>query len=82
MAHWAKFQPIPDSHVVGPKARGGKDSRQEFLPSRHALSKLTKGNPFDRSAGMFAKRTPSGADAPGTYDDIEKMGITGINLKG
>lgn len=81
MAHWAKFQPIPDNAVVGPKARVGKNSREEFLPSRHALAKLTEGNPADRSALMYAKRTPSGASAPNTYDDIMRMGITGINLK-
>jgi hypothetical protein len=81
MAHWAKFQPIPDNHVVGPKSAGGKGSRQEFLPSRHALSKLTKGSPADRTWGAYAKATPSGAGAPSTYDDIMKMGQTGIDLK-
>lgn len=74
----AKFKigaPIRSSFV------GGKGSRQEFLPSPHALAKLTKGDPFQRSMGMFAKRTPSGASAPDTYEDIRLMGEKGIDLK-
>lgn len=58
-----------------------KRSRQEFLPSRHALDKLTKGNPAERTFGMYGKRTPVGAGAPATYDDIQHMGELGIDLK-
>lgn len=60
---------------------GGKGSRQEFLPSPHALAKLTKGDPFQRSMGMFAKRTPSGLGAPSKYADIQAMGELGVDLK-
>lgn len=66
-------QPIPKNHVVG--ATG----RQEFLPHRFALAKLTKGDPFQRSIGMYAKATPSGAGAPGNYADIQAMGEKGID---
>lgn len=30
--------------------------------------------------GMFAKATPSGAGAPGSYSDIEAMGEKGIDV--
>lgn len=53
----------------------GKGSRQEFLPSRFALTKLAQGSPAERSTNEFARRTPSGASAPGTYNDIMAMGI-------
>ena len=58
-----------------------KRSRQEYLPSRHALASLTKGSPAERTFGMYAKRTPSGAGAPATYADIQHMGELGIDLK-
>lgn len=60
---------IPKNHM--PK---GKGSRQEFLPSRFALTKLAHGNPAERSANEYARRTPSGASAPNTYNDIMMMG--------
>lgn len=68
-------QKISKFHV--PKA----SSRQEFLPSRHALSKLTKGAPADRTFSDYAKATPSGANAPQRYADIQLMGELGIDLK-
>lgn len=58
----------------------GKGSRQEILPSRHALSKLTGGSPADRTMSMYAKATPSGAGALSTYADIEAMGTKGIKI--
>jgi len=57
-----------------PRVTVGKGSRQEFLPSRHALNTLTKGTPFQRSAGWYAKLTPSGLGAPSTYAAIQQMG--------
>jgi len=69
-------QRIPPNHV--PK---GKGSRQEFLPSRFALDKLTGGTPAERTINEYARRTPSGAAAPARYQDIEEMGQKGIDLK-
>lgn len=68
-------QKIPKDHM--PK---GKHSRQEFLPSRYALSKITGGSPADRTLNEYARRTPSGAGAPATYQDIEDMGESGIKI--
>jgi hypothetical protein len=59
----------------------GKNSRQEFLPSRHALDSLTKGDNIQRSFGMYAKRTPSGLGAPRTYAEIQAMGVPKRNPK-
>jgi hypothetical protein len=59
----------------------GKNSRQEFLPNRHALSKLTNGTPWERNTLNYAKATPSGASAPGKYHDIMMMGVLGIDGK-
>lgn len=59
----------------------GKGSRQEMLPSRHALSKLTGGSPADRTFNMYAKATPSGAGALDTYADIEAMGTKGAKIE-
>lgn len=52
-----------------------KGSVEQRLPSRHALDTLTKGNPAQRSVQMYAKLTPSGASAPGTYADILHAGL-------
>jgi hypothetical protein len=51
----------------------GKGGKQEMLPSRHAVSELVGGSPVQRSLGNYAKMTPSGAGAPGTYQDIQDM---------
>lgn len=51
----------------------GKGSRSQMLPSRHALNTLTQGDPSQRSLQNYAKLTPIGAGAPGTYDDIVQM---------
>jgi hypothetical protein len=66
---------IPLNHM--PK---GKGSRQEFLPSRFAMTKLAEGNPAERSTNEYARRTPSGASAPNTYTDIMAMGQKGIDI--
>lgn len=58
----------------------GKGSRQEMLPNRHALAKLTGGTPADRTMNMYAKATPSGAGALSTYQDIEEMGLKGPKI--
>lgn len=52
----------------------GKGSKSQMLPSRHALDTLTKGDPSQRTLGMYSKLTPIGAGAPGRYADIQHMG--------
>ena len=59
-----------------------KGSKEYLLPNRHALAELTKGNPWQRSMGNYAKLTPSGANAPTSYQDIIDMGTLGVNMKG
>jgi hypothetical protein len=54
-------------------ANKGKGSKSQMLPSRHALTTLTKGDPSQRSIQNYAKLTPIGAGAPGTYDDIIQL---------
>lgn len=58
-----------------------KGSRQELLPGRHAMALLTKGDPWQRSMGNYAKLVPSGRNAPMHYQDIIDMGELGINAK-
>lgn len=36
----------------------GKGSKSELLPHRYALTKITKGDPSERSINGYAKRTP------------------------
>ena len=36
-----------------------KGAKQETLPNRHVMNKLTKGDPLQRSIGNYAKATPS-----------------------
>ena len=55
----------------------GKGGGQEMLPSRGAMSMLTKGDPVQRSMGNYAKLTPSGAGAPMSYGSIYDMGQEG-----
>jgi hypothetical protein len=46
----------------------GKGASEQVLPSRHALSTLTAGNPADRTMNDYAKQTPMAnpnADSPG-----------------
>lgn len=41
----------------------GKGSQSELLPSRHAMTQLTQGDPMQRSLSNYAKLTPIGLDA-------------------
>lgn len=76
---------IPNIAKFGPKkinpgtgrliVNKGKGGGSQMLPSRHALNTLTKGDPIERSLGNYAKLTPSGAGAPGSYAGIMAMGL-------
>lgn len=59
----------------------GKGGSQQLLPHRSALNQLTKGNPQQRSFQNFAKLTPSGANAPMTYQSIIDMATMGASAK-
>jgi hypothetical protein len=59
-----------------------KGSKQEMLPSRHAVAKLVSGDPVQRSIGNYAKLTPSGVGAPQTYADIQDMAQEGPTIPG
>ena len=63
-----------------PKRPKGKLGSQEMLPSRHAMSTLVGGSPMDRSMGNYAKMTPSGAGAPGSYPAIMQEGQAGPDV--
>jgi len=53
------------------KAHKGKGASEEVLPSRHAVSTLTQGDPSQRTMNDYAKATPTGAGAPdGDADDM------------
>lgn len=56
-------------------------SKQQLLPHRNAVEQLTKGNPWQRSMGNYAKLTPSGANGPMNYQDIIDMGTLGIKVR-
>jgi hypothetical protein len=43
----------------------GKCADCELLPSRHALSTLTKGDPLQRTMNNYAKAAPTGAGGLG-----------------
>lgn len=59
-----------------------KGSKPELLPGRRALNSLTKGDPWQRSAGNYSRLTPSGRNAPSSYRDLMDMAQTGgINLR-
>jgi hypothetical protein len=59
----------------------GKGGQQELLPGRHAMAVLTKGNPWERSMGNYAKLTPSGANAPPHYQNITDMAALGTKVR-
>jgi hypothetical protein len=75
----------PTIHKFGPKrinpgsgrliTHKGKGGGLQTLPSRHALNVLTKGDPVERSFNNYAKLTPTGSSAPGSYADIMQMGL-------
>jgi hypothetical protein len=58
-----------------------KGSREQLLPSRHAMDELTKGNPWQRSMGNYAKLTPSGRNAPASYQTITDMATMGTKVR-
>ncbi len=39
-----------------------KGSKSELLPSRHALTQVTKGDTFQRSMNNYSKKTPARLD--------------------
>lgn len=56
----------------------GKDSKQEMLPHRHALSQLTGGDPLQRRMGNYAKATPGvGDESPSIYG-MSPPGLIGL----
>lgn len=59
----------------------GKGSQQHLLPHKDAVEQLTKGDPWQRSIGNYAKLTPSGANAPMNYQDIIDMGTLGTKVQ-
>ena len=56
--------------VPQPKKGKGKGLGHAMLPDRRAVAALTKGDPAQQSIGNYAKLTPSGGGAPGTYGGI------------
>ena len=50
-----------------------KNKGAKLLPGRAALNELQKGNPWQRGVTNYAKLTPSGRNAPMTYQDILEM---------
>jgi hypothetical protein len=58
----------------------GKGGSQELLPHRDAMNQLTKGDPWQRSVGNYAKLTPSGATVP-SYQDIIDMASMGASAR-
>jgi hypothetical protein len=70
-------------HLKAPKLKyGGKPVTQhvgkgsQMLPGRGALRALSQ-MPGGADMGDYARMTPSGANAPGTYADIQHMGDQG-----
>lgn len=61
----------PGSSLVARGVQPAKQIAHEMLPSRHALSTITGGDPAQRSAGYYAKMSP--ADANG-------VGQAGVNI--
>jgi hypothetical protein len=45
----------------------GKGSKSEMLPSRSAMTQLTRGDPAQRTIGQYAKKTPSMYGASAAY---------------
>jgi hypothetical protein len=59
----------------------GKGGGSQLLPHRDAMNELTKGDPWQRSIGNYAKLTPIGANAPMSYQSIIDMGLSGASAK-
>lgn len=51
-----------------------KGSKQEMLPSRHALAQLTGGDPLRRTMNDYAKKTPGVGDQTPTIVQMGSMG--------
>ena len=82
MATGGKFGPKRINPGTGRLSQHqNKGSREQLLPGRHAMETLTKGSPWDRSMGNYAKLVPSGANAPTSYQDIIDMATMGVNVK-
>jgi len=60
-----------------PFAQKGKGGSKVLLPARKAVTQLLKSAPADRTLLDYGEMTPSGRNAPATYDDIR----WGINKK-
>jgi hypothetical protein len=65
----------------------GKGATEETLPSRQALSKLTEGDPMDRTMNDYGKATPPigapSAGAPSVSDLASALGPgTGAGMPG
>lgn len=61
-----------------PFSKGHKQTGQDILPSRHAMSQLTAGSPVQRSLGNYAKMTPTDADGQNNAgQNIISMGLAG-----
>jgi hypothetical protein len=58
----------------------GKGGKGQLLPHRSAMNELTKGNPWQRTFQNYAKLTPSGANAPTSYQDIIDMATKGASV--
>lgn len=57
-----------------------KGSKEQLLPSRHAMDQVTKGDPWQRSMSNYAKLTPSGAKGPDKYSTIIDMAELGTKV--
>ena len=74
MAYGGKFGPAKINPGTGRlNTLHNKGSQEYLLPNRHAVAELTKGDPWQRSIGNYAKLTPSGANAPTHYQTIIDM---------
>lgn len=80
MATGGKFGPKklnPGSgRLVQQRGKGEK-----LLPSPSAVHELAHGNPWQRSTQNYAKLTPTGANAPVSYQNIIDMSGMGVNIK-
>ena len=62
--------------IPGACNHSGKCAQSEMLPSRHALTSLTKGDPMRRTLNDYAKATPTGAGTALSPTALTKFGIT------
>ena len=69
------------NHGNGWQVRLEDDQSRHRPVDPHALAEVTKGNPWQRSMGNYAKLTPSGANAPTSYQDIVDMATLGTKVR-